>query len=576
MNSAGIKSLLHNNRLNNQALWIKIYFLATVGLFLFRAVWFAANYGSIEQDSGWYLGVAKNLAHRGIYASYTNTIATEGVGTHPSIRGRFSVQDKEGFSYFPAGVTVGPGYVLPEALLLKIFGDGWWQYRLWPLITYAGLLLLLFYFVWILGGMWGLVIFQIWLWAIPQFTTIFAYEAFSEHTAFFYLLIGYLLFLKGLESEKRNILMFFSGCFLAFTVLTKLLFLLTLFAFVPVVLWEGYHSRHNFKKILLPWLLLCCGFVLPFVVFELYRFIAISSKFGFRSWQAINEELRLTFIYGGSGIYDFGNFNWTFVSKKLMVWADVAMKDHHVLWILFLVSPLLFIQRTERPYFIVVILMYCAAAATFFWFVFISFYGWTRHAWHGLLFAMMLISAGLGITLQVGAQGRGNRAFLSILVFVVVVGLVVRLDRVEMKPLLDRGTIDKWHATRSYRKEGILLLGLPHAAIFSFGEQQETVKFLQANISEADRVYHVDRFFVGEMATLVDKVFYPVGRYFNNSGQNPDGGESYLIIGPYQQGRWAFTSDGYSEDRKRKYCDSVIFSNQSYTVCRLKKNVHSE
>jgi len=574
MNSAGIKSLLHNNRLNNQALWIKIYFLATVGLFLFRAVWFAANYGSIEQDSGWYLGVAKNLAHLGIYASYTNTIATEGVGAHPSIRGRFSVQDGEGFSYFPAGVTVGPGYVLPEALLLKIFGDGWWQYRLWPLVTYAGLLLLLFYFVWILGGMWGLVIFQIWLWAIPQFTTIFAYEAFSEHTAFFYLLIGYLLFLKGLESEKRNILMFFSGCFLAFTVLTKLLFLLTLFAFVPVVLWEGYHSRHSFKKILLPWLLLCCGFVLPFVVFELYRFIALSSKFGVESWFAVNEDIRLTFYHFGSAIDTLHDFDWDFVSRKLMVWTDVAMKDHHILWILFLISPLLLMQRLEKRQWVVVFLIYCGGLTSFSWFIFVAPSGWTRHAWHGLLFAMMLISAGLGITLQVGAQGRGNRAFLSILVFVVGVGLVVRLDRVEIKPLLNKDTIADWQKERYDLQRGIL--GLPPAPVFSIVDQQNAIDFFRENIIQEDRVYYHGRFLVAEMSPLVDRVFYPLVRYFNNGSQNPERGSSYLIFGPYQQGMWSMVSDDYLKANMSKYCETVVFANPSYVLCKLKQNLKKD
>src|SRR3990170_7616752 len=97
-----------------------IYIIAIVSLFLLRSIFFAANYGGIEHDSGWYLGVARNLAQRGIYASYTNTIIPEEQGDYPSIHGRFSVQDENGYSYFPAGVTVGPGYIIPEAILLKI------------------------------------------------------------------------------------------------------------------------------------------------------------------------------------------------------------------------------------------------------------------------------------------------------------------------------------------------------------------------------------------------------------------------------------------------------------------------
>jgi hypothetical protein len=576
MSIAGIKSMLSIDRLTKKGLWIGVYFLLTVSLFFVRVLFFVSSHGSIEQDSGWYLGVAKNLAHRGIYASYINTIEVEGAGVHPSVRRGVSVQDADGFSYFPIGVTVGPGYVFPQALLLKIFGDGWWQYRLWPLITYAGLLLFLFYFVWMLGGIWALVIFQIWLWAIPQMTTTLAYEAFSEHIALFYLLGGYLLFLKVFESEKQNTLMFLTGCFLSFAVLTKLLFLLALFGFVPAVLWEGYVCRREPKKVLWKWMSLFVGFIFPVLLFELYRYMAITPAFGVEAWKTVIKNNRLEFIYGGSGLHSLDSLNWDFIRHKLMVWSDVAMKEYQILWILFLVSPLLLIGRIEKRHWIVVLVMYCAALTSFFWFVFISHYGWARHAWYALLLAMILISVGFGITLQAKVVDWSKKSILSLLVVLLAITLVVRFDRVELKLLLDNKTIDKWHETRSYRKKGILLLGLPHAAIFSFSEQQETVNFLQANISEVDRIYHVDRFFVGEMATLVDKVFYPIGRYFNNSRQNPDGGESYLIIGPYQHGRWAFTSDGYREDKTRKYCDSVIFSNQSYMICRLKKNIINE
>ena len=100
MSSLGTESLLQKHRQSRKNLRIKIYFLVTVGLFLFRVVWFAANFGSIEHDSGWFLGVAKNLANRGIYASYINTVEVEGAGVYPSLRRGLSIQDEKGFSCF--------------------------------------------------------------------------------------------------------------------------------------------------------------------------------------------------------------------------------------------------------------------------------------------------------------------------------------------------------------------------------------------------------------------------------------------------------------------------------------------
>ena len=110
-------------RLLKRTNWVNIYIFSTAFFFLFRVIFFASEFGAVEHDSGWYLGVARNLAQRGIYASYTNTIREEGIGAQPSIHGRFSVQDNNGYSYFPAGVTAGPGYVIPQAILLKILSN---------------------------------------------------------------------------------------------------------------------------------------------------------------------------------------------------------------------------------------------------------------------------------------------------------------------------------------------------------------------------------------------------------------------------------------------------------------------
>ena len=573
MTNLGIKSLLSNQLLSSKSLWIKFYFLVTVGLFLLRVVWFAANYGSIEHDSGWFLGVAKNLANRGIYGSYINTVDVEGVGVYPSLRRGLAIQDKHGFCYFPVGVTVGPGYVFPQALLLKIFGNGYWQYRLWPLIAYVGMLFSLFYLVWSLGGMWGLVIFQIWLWAFPQLTTTFAYEGFGEHIALFYLLVGYSLFLRAYQGKRKKVLFFFAGCFFAFATLTKLLFLMTLSAFLPVAIWEVFANRNELKRVFWRWVSLVAGLVVPFLLFEVYRFLALVPIFGIRTWNIVNSNNHLEFLCGGSGLHTLGSFNWTFVFQKLMIWPDVGMSDSLILWLLFLLSPLLFVGRTEKRHFMLVLVIYCGALVSFLWFVLISQYGWTRHAWHALILAMVLISGGLGITLRAKVSAWNKESIFSLVVVFLAIAMVTRFDWLEIKPALDDKTIDKWHHTRSYRKRGILLLGLPHAAIFSFDDQVEVVDFFEKNIRLEDRMYYSELFFVSEIATLVDKVFYPLGRYFTNNCQNPDGGQSYLIVGPYQQGRWAFTEEGYTREKIARYCEHVIFSNPSYVLCRLRKSI---
>ena len=567
MSNLGSKSPLQHHP---QARWIRIYILVTVGLFLLRVVIFAAHYGGIEHDSGWYLGVAKNLAHRGIYASYTNTIVREKKGVHPSIHNRLSVQDEDGFSYFPAGVTVGPGYVFPQALLIKIFGNGWWQYRLWPLITYAGLLAVLFHIVWFLGGIWALVVMQVWLWAIPQLTTTFAYEAFSEHTALFYLLISFLLFIKAWRRDGAYLYLFLTGFLLALAVLTKLLFGLTLLVFLCFALSDFLYSNLDIKRTCSRWTCVAVGFVLPIVLFELYRFESLYYRFGIEGWQAVNEDIRLTFLYHGSGIKAFRSLCWPFIEEKLRLWSDVGIRPFWLLWLIFLSSPAVIARSSRKGFRPLIMLIYGASMVNLLWFIGLSPLGWVRHAWHGLLLAMILISVVVGVLIHNRTSRLGKESYILLLLVFLIIGLSLQRDKIEINPFLDQETINKWKLTRRGNR------GLPHAPVFSLADQQDTMAFFLENIRQEDRVYYEGWFLVAEMSPLVDRVFYPLARYYNNGFHNPEGGSSFLIFGPYQKGSSRMVPDWYLGAAISQLCSNVVFTNPSYTICRLEQTLKKD
>ena len=568
MNSPGIKSILQNHRLSSKSLWIRIYLLLTVGLFVFRVAVFASHYGGIEHDSGWIFGVAKNLAHRGIYASYTNTVLEQSVGVNPSIHRRFSVQDENGFCHFPSnGFSIGPGYVVPEAILIKILGDGWWQYRLWPLLSYACFLFLLFYLVWRLGGICALVLMQLWLWVVPQLTVTLGYESFSEHIGLFFLMSSFLLCSRAKVSQKRLLWMFLAGCLLSLAVLTKLLLILTSVSFMLVMFWELYQRQERIRSILVGWAAFATGFVLPRAIFELYRFSSLVTNFGLEGWQANNEDFRRLFVHDGSGVSSLDRFHWSFIYDKLKVWSHVGIDPFWVPWIIFLASPLLLLKSRQEKNWRLIVLIYGSAVIMFSWFVFISPTGWGHHAWYGLLLSMMLISIGLGATLAGRMQHLTKQNMFIVLWLLALIGLMARFDKMEIKPFLDEQTIWKWNVSRENGK------GFPHVPIFSLADQKETMNFFGESIQQQDRVYYVGWFLVAEMSPLVDKVFYPLGRYLNNDQKNPDGGRSYLILGPYQQGRWRKVPDWYQGVAIVKFCEDVLFANESYTVCALKKNV---
>jgi hypothetical protein len=560
-----IERFEHKDYLSRKNYWLAGYFLLTITLFMLRVIIFAGNYGGIETDDGWRLSVAKNLAHRGIYATYTNTLFEEKPGPQPSIHQRFSIQDEKGFCYFPA--VIGPGYVLPQALLIRILGDGWWQYRLWPLVAYAGLLFLMFLIVWSTGGAVALVVFQIWLWATPQLTTVFAYMAFSEHIALFYLLLSFLLYSQGSKAKKRSLYYFLAGFFVALTMLTKVIYSLAVLAYLPVIAWEIYDAGGSIKGSWKRWLTFVSGLILPLFLFESYRYMVLVSQFGLEGWQASNENFRLTFTQGGSGVPTLGQFNWPFLIEKLRVWYNAGIESYWLAWLLFFISPLMIIPHIKKQQRVVVILMYGAAAITFIWFNFISPLGWARYAWQGIILGMMLICMSLGLTVQNRLTALKKENIVILLLLVIIAGVAIKSDRIEVKPFLDQQTIDRWRITRQGGR------GLPHAAIIPVGDQEEVVDYFKKNIRSEDRIYYLSVFNVGEISTLADKVFYPLGRYFSNNQKNPDGGSSYVILGPYEQGPWSIIPGNMIEPAVNRYCERIVFANQFYSLCTLRNNV---
>lgn len=550
------------------------YIPITVLFFVLRAIFFAASFGGVEHDSGWYLGVAKNLALRGIYASYTNTISEEGEGAHSSIHGRFSVQDDKGFSYFPAGVTAGPGYIFPEAFFLKAFGNGFWQYRLWPLSAYAILLFSLFFIVWQIGGLPSLLIFQVWLWAVPQLTTTYAYESYSEDIAFLFLLLSFGLYYLSTRSKKENWFIFFSGLFLSFSFLTKNLFFLLGLSFLLPLLWEVWKYRKQVIKVIIRWMLFAIGFALPVGLYEGYRYLFLVSHFGFAGWSAINEDIKLTFQSGGSGITSLNlkNLNWVFMLKKINIWLDVGIKQPFLIWTILLLSPLVVFKYSPKRLRVLIVLFYSSLLISFSWFILISPTGWARHVWQGIVLGMIIVSVTFGLSVRNTLKNFKKSAFGILLITVSLTVLllgVVRYESLKMGFNLNQDTIEEWRRGRFIRG----LEGLPSHPILSLSDQKGLTVFFKDNIKTQDRVYYAGWFIHAEASSLVDKVFYTLDRYFALDQKNPDNGKSYLILGPYQQGPWALEPANYVSDKMSEMCEKDVFKNSSYSLCLLRRGL---
>lgn len=538
--------------------------LIITSLFLFRILFFVSAYGAIEHDSGWYLGVAKNLALRGIYASYTNSVTNPGVGSFPSIFNRYSVQDANGFIYFPAGVTVGPGYIIPEAIILKFFGSGWWQYRMWPLIAFTLMLFLSLYTVKRLGGLTALVFFAVWLWIIPQFTTQFAYESYSEDIAFLFLLSGfYFLFLS--KNDKYNTLFaFLGGLSLSFSYLTKTLFLLPIFGVIAFVIGDLYRYKTDKRHLFTKWLVVAVGIVVPIIIFSAYEYTFLVSNFGSNGWQAVQADNRLVFSQGGSG---FGNID-AFIQSvsnmplKFTIWRDIGSNIPLLLWVGFLLTPIALVWYTKTQEKVFFVALYLAAIFSFLWYLLLSTDGWARHIWQGLIISMMLISISLGIVNIYLTNQKKWILWISVS-FLCIVSLNYSL--LSYSPLLPGSTISSWKSIAKIRGED----GFPCCTMLSLQDQKQIVMFFSQDIKQNDRIYFLAGYLEADVSPLVDKVFYPAERYIALGQKNPEGGNSYLIVGPYQQGPWSLESPEYATVVKKKLCKTIVFQNPSYFLCTI-------
>ncbi|OGM21964.1 hypothetical protein A2863_02560 [Candidatus Woesebacteria bacterium RIFCSPHIGHO2_01_FULL_38_9b] len=546
--------------------WVIVYIILATFLFSARVFIFSTQFG-FELDSGWYLGVAKNFALRQKYASYTNTTISEVPGSNPSIHNRFSVQDKNGFSHFPAGVTVGPGYVFPQALLIKLLGNGWWQYKLWPLFTLAFLFAILFYLAWFLGGIVSLFIVQVWLWFYPQIYLAYGFEALSESIALLYLLLGFFFYFRFLVTKHKKWPLFVSGSFGGFSLLTKNIFVINVVAFAPILLFRVVKKKKYLKSGFKEIATFTTGFILPIFLFELYRFIYLFSNFGMAGYQAINKDIKLTMLSGGSGfgMHNSGTFNEFFL-KKLLIFSDLGLGNTALLaWILWLLVPIIFFTTLHKYKKELAFLIYTSSTTSFFWFSFMSPTGWARHIWQGIVMGIIILSVSIGLIIK--QKGYKLLKILLLLPFTIVFLKSLFSPLANPKFILGKEDLLRWQAIPSYRG----LQGFPSSVFFPLKDQKEALEFFENKISDKDRIYYDWWYLVAELATITDKVFFPVDRYFLGQDDiNPET-KSYLIFGPYQMGEYSLTSPTYLSQKTAKYCKVMVFRNNSYAACELKE-----
>lgn len=523
---------------------IAVFILISSLIFVSRFVVFVATQDAgIEHDSGWYLSVVRNLAQKGIYASSINTIGvSDKRGDHPSIHKRFSVQDEQGHSYFPAGVTVGPGFIFPEALIVKIFGVGWVQYRIWPFICFFLLMLSLFYSAHSLGGIVGLVAFQIWLWFYPQVWINQSFEAFSEQVALLYLLGGLILISKKKSPLWMTIC---GGLLIGLSVQTKNLFFLA----VPLVVISFFLVKKNVRLTLF----FLLSVAAPTALFELYRFFCLTFHFDINSYIAINKDIYLTLKSGGSGLSIFSRKEPVlFIINKLVVWRHVGTS------LLFIIIPLAFLKNTYKSFPPLFSYLCVSCFSILGWYVALSQTGWFRHALPAIVIGMLLIPSLYFRTIEWHSKKKSYPILTVLLgVFFVFLFSFMSNPLAHGEYFLTRElfSADKYVSTNS-------LQGPFFVPVFSRKDQNAVSAFISKSIPKQKRLCYEGWFLVAELPAIMNRVIFPLPRCKTGD---------ILVLGPYQRGRYSLVGESaYAASMVKNACSGTIYQNSSYLLCTIR------
>ncbi|MBF0207312.1 MAG: hypothetical protein HQK53_10530 [Oligoflexia bacterium] len=587
---------------------ICIVSILAASLILVKYLPFLGEHCGVEQDSGLALTLAKNLAQKGIYATDVNAQASPAQPVGPSIYGVPLIHDDVGHSYFDlTAVAVGPGFIVPQAILYKIFGVGWWQNRLWSLFSFWALLALSFHFMLIFGNFLSFLLFFTWIWGIPHFTINPSFEAYPVATTTLYMLISIYFFYYYLKnnlnynSSKKTAYfwLLFSGVFAGVAFKTKSLALITFAAYALYYLFQIIKSK--FSKLsskLKEFIVLISGFLIPIVLYEAYRFYAIVNKFGIDAYYENNHMINQRLTSGDSGINFLSTIlnNFPFIYRKIIIWEDVGISRPLLFWGMIIIIAILllsqkkYLKNSNKKIIIGIIVTQISIHYT--WFILTSPTGWMQHLWFSIYLGMMFCC--LGISLIFEKMFTSNMfhfkgilfpktAIRYVLLTACIIFITYDSTKFNFSPILSYGDLQRWNSnefrfSRAVTREEKIwsrLSGEPRNPILNLNFQKEVVAFFKSKNNEKFRVYTPNGLLAPEISLMIDKVFFPLSSYSSSYSSSPERVDnSYLILNSYIYGLspwklYSFANSDYVDRLVRNSCASIVLINPQYLICLL-------
>ena len=140
-----------------------------------------------------------------------STISDPTVRSGVGVDEKFDIQTEDGRIWFFTGNGIGPASIIPDAIVLKLFGSGFWALRAGPLIFYAFFLLLAAFLLHQLTGWAGILLFHAFLFFYPHISIFLSYEAMGEVPSLFYILLAFTVCAWAVTRPTPRWIHFFSG-----------------------------------------------------------------------------------------------------------------------------------------------------------------------------------------------------------------------------------------------------------------------------------------------------------------------------------------------------------------------------
>ena len=534
---------------------------------------FVAHHGGVEYDSGWFLSVARTLAQHGVYATTVNPLLTEQT-ISPSLWGRIGVQDTRGLVYFPAANSVGLGYTMPTALILKLWGSGYWQYRAWPMITFSALIILLLSIARKHGGIVAAVALAVMLWAYPQLSIHFFFEAFSEQIATLFLLLSAVLIAR--ESERTRAIIG-GGLSVGIACSTKTIFLL----FVPATIGLLFFTlrRDSWRTRLKLSAFFCTMAIVPYILMQMYTTVYMRQTFGVRAHEAVQRDAMLHMQGNGSGISvlrdmiaDAPTRMKTIESvrrtmtTRIPVWREIfGVRPNTAYWIFFIIMPpIVFLAIRRRS--TILIFLTTAPLIPWLWFLIFADSAWGRYMYPSILFAFTASAIAMN---QVMKSVRTERSLAMGALMVGIVIMFLRFlmgDRAYMRPDLSQRWMNEQHVISSARP----VFGFPALYLFDLAPQQDAVVYITRHTQADDRIVVFGDYLAPELSALPGRVTVVMERFLAGYETRYKQQNNFLVLGPHLVG--TFKRPGTEtrvQEAREDYCSDTLLLNDGYLVCKL-------